>query len=156
MGQINQYTSKSVVFGLTFANTILAALKTVPSAALISSGKVRLSNNPSFNPVPTSTITSLAANECAYSGYTAGGIAVSLTTGLILDGVTQGATTSALFEATTATTFVPDVAYGYWIDDGTNMIMSERFANGGVGTFSAPGNFLDLIVLLPYQLLQTI
>jgi hypothetical protein len=154
MAIINTWQSKQVIWGLAFANTVLAALKTVASGALIASAKLRLSNLSTFNPTPASTIAALAANECAYSGYTAGGIAVVLTTGLILSPACQGAVTTGVFEATTASPFVPDTAYGWWIDDGTNFICGEKFGTGTYAAFAAPGNFLDLAAFLPFQLTQ--
>ena len=151
---MNTYTAQQVTYGQAFVNTILAALKTVPGAALIVAGKLRLSNNPTLVLTPQTTIAALAANECAYSGYTAGGIAVVLSAPLNLSNNAQGVLTTGLFLAVTATPYVPDTATGWWIDDGTNFIVGERFAGNQVATFAAPGAFLDLIAELPIQLGQ--
>lgn len=151
---MTNYTAQNVTFGQAFMNTIMAALKTVPSGALIATAKLRLSNSPSFAPTPASTIASLDATECAYSGYTAGGIAVSLSAPLNLSTVCQGVLTNGLFLATTASPFVPDVAYGWWIDDGTNFIAGERFSGNQSASFASPGAFLDLNALVPGQLAQ--
>jgi hypothetical protein len=152
--RVTTYTAQNVTMGQAFMNTIIAALKTVASAALIASAKVRLSNSPSFNPIPGSTIAQLAANECAYSGYAAGGIAAVLSAPVNLSAGAQGTLISALFEATTATPFVPDTAYGWWIDDGTNFIAGEKFANNANAPFAAPGSFLSLTAIVPGQLTQ--
>ncbi len=151
---MNTYESVNIVYGQAFANTLLAAMKTAPTNPLINAGKLRLSHDPAFNPTSSSTISALAAQECDFSGYTAGGVTFTLTTGIDLSAAAQGATTYALFEAATATPFVSDTAYGYWIDDGTNVIAAERFANGGSAAFNAVGAFLGLTVFLPVQMTQ--
>jgi hypothetical protein len=148
------YASKSVVFGTAFAKTVLAALKTAPANPLINTGKVRLSHDPAFNPIPASTVAALVAQEASFSGYTAGGIAVALSAPLNLTTQVDGVLTSALFLAVTASPFVADVAYGWWIDDGTNVIAGEAFAGGVNVGFNGPGDFLDLEVFLPYVLHQ--
>jgi hypothetical protein len=133
-------------------DTVLLALKTVPGGALIVSGKARLSKDPSFAPTPDSTIASLAALEADYTGYAAGGIAVVLTTSLNLSPGCLGDLATALFEATGSA--VTNTVYGYWVDDGTSVVCGERFAGGGVVAFQVAGDFLDLTVLLPMQLIQ--
>jgi hypothetical protein len=135
-------------------NAVIAAFKTVPGAALIVAGKVRLSQDPSFAPTPDSTIAGLAANEADYSGYAAGGIAAVLSAPVNLSNNAQGTIISATFTAVSATPFVPNQVYGWWLDDGTNFIAGERFVNNGQAPFGAVGDFLALIVLLPGQLLQ--
>jgi hypothetical protein len=149
-----QYTSKQVVYGTAFLNSLIAALKTAPANPLINSAKVRLSNSPTFNPSSGSTIASLSSNECAYSGYTAGGIALVVGTPVNLSLTCQGAITAVQFLSTSATPYVPDVAYGYWIDDGTNVILAEAFPPGQQAGFAAPGDFLELVLQIPQQSLQ--
>jgi hypothetical protein len=148
------YQALSAVYGSAFVDTVLAAYKTVASGALVATAKLRLSNSPTYNPTPQSTIAALAATECAYSGYTSGGVAVVLTAPVNLSSVCLGVLFTALFEATTASPFVPDIAYGWWIDDGTNFIAGERFANNQNAGFAAPGAFLNLTAVLPFQLQQ--
>jgi len=46
---------------------------------------------------------------------------------------------------------VPDVVTGWWIDDGTNVVASERFEGGVTVGFAAPGSFLTLTAILPFQ-----
>jgi hypothetical protein len=152
---LNNYSSQSVTFGRTFYNTILSALSTRAAAALIVAGKVRLSNNPSFNPSADVQISTLAASECDYSGYASGGIAAVVGGPVNLSANTQGVIIPALFQATSADPFVQATAYGWWIDDGTNVIAFERFAGGGSARFGAAGDFLALNVLLPGELLQS-
>jgi hypothetical protein len=148
------YQAIQAIYGQTFVNTVLAAFKTVPGGALVTAGKLRLSNLQTFNPTPANTISDFSANECAYSGYTAGGIAVVLTAPVNLSTIVDGVMFTALFEATSASPFVPDTAYGWWIDDGTNVIAAERFANNGAAGFGAPGAFLNLTAILPMRLMQ--
>ncbi len=132
-------------------DTVLAAFKTTASAALIASAKVRLSNNPSFRPTPTDTIAGNAATECDYSGYAAGGVALVVGAPANLSPTCQGAVTGVQFLATTATPFVASSAYGYWVDDGTNVILAEAFSAGFIATFAAAGDFLELVLEIPQQ-----
>lgn len=146
-----QYTSQRPTYGQAFLNTILAAYKTRPAGALIVSGKVRLINSPTFAPTPQTTVAELAAVECAYSGYPAGGAALTVGDPVNLSRTCQGAVTAIQFVATTATPFVPDTAYGYWVDDGTNMICVEMFPSGQEAPFASAGAFLELLLELPQQ-----
>ncbi len=151
---MTNYTAQAIVYGRAFVNTILAALKTIPGGALVTGAKLRLSNNPSFSPTPGNVPGDFSANECAYSGYTAGGLAVTLSAPLNLSTTADGVLFAGLFVATAASPFVPDTATGWWIDDGTNVICAERFANNQTATFASPGAFLSLTALLPQQMLQ--
>ena len=152
--EVGQYTSQKVTFGTTFLNALVTALKTAPTNPLINTAKVRLSNNPAFNPNPAETIATLAATECAYTGYAAGGIALVVGSPVNLSPICQGAVTTLQFLATTATPFVPDTSYGYWVDDGTNVILAEAFPVGFPFGFSAPGDFLELVLQIPAQAFQ--
>jgi hypothetical protein len=151
---LNEYTAQQVTVGLTFADELLTALTTRPAAAIIAAGKIRLSQDPAFNPTPQSTVAALAANEATYSGYAAGGIALVLTVGLNLSPSIVGAVASALFVASGGGPFVSNNVYGYWVDDGTNLVVGEKFAGGGIASFGAPGDFLDLNVAVPLALGQ--
>lgn len=154
IAQVASYASQSITYGQAFLNTIVAAWKTTASAALIATAKVRLIHEASFTISPQTTIAQLAAQECDYSGYTAGGVALVVGAPVNLSLNAQGAVTGIQFLATAATPFVADTAYGYWVDDGTNMIAGEMFA-GGVGiTFASAGAFLELILELPLQVNQ--
>lgn len=146
-----QFTSLNPIYGTDFLNTILAAYKTTASGPLIASAKVRLINSPTFAPTPATTIADLAAVECAYSGYAAGGIALTVGAPVNLSRTCQGAVTALQFLATAATPFVQDSAYGYWVDDGTNMIVVEMFPAGTVAPFGSAGAFLELLLQLPQQ-----
>jgi hypothetical protein len=148
------YQAQLVTFGRAFMNTVMAALKTVPAGPLVTTAKLRLFNGPSFTPTPGMEIADLVAIECAYSGYVAGGVAVVLTAPVNLTATAQGVLFTTLFEATAATPFVPDVAWGWWIDDGTNVVAAEKFGNGFSAGFAAPGSFLNLTAVLPGQLNQ--
>jgi hypothetical protein len=150
-GSVNSFKSQNVIYGTAFLNTVLAAFKTIPAAALIATGKLRLSHDPAFNPVPGTALAALVAQEANFSGYPAGGAAVVLSAPVNLSPTAQGAVVSNLFLATTASPFVNDNCTGYWIDDGTNFIMGEAFGAGQAAAFSSPGDFLELIVELPMQ-----
>lgn len=147
-------TTTSNGFGQAFVNTVLAAMKTDPGAALIVGGKLRLSQDPAYNPTPTSTIAGLDANECDYSGYTAGGYAVVVPTPVNLSVTAQGLFISQLFTATTATPFVPNTLYGWWLDDGTNVVAYGVFSGSPPPQMGSPGDFLDLGAEICFQLYQ--
>lgn len=147
-----QYSSQQVVFGRAFALAVVAALKTAPANPLINLAKLRLSQSPVFNPTPLNVPADFIANEATYSGYTAGGVAVVLTVGLVLSQGAVGAFFGNLFLATGAA--VQNLVYGYWIDDGTNVIVAERFAGGVNFPFQQNGDNLDLNVFIPVQLTQ--
>lgn len=151
---MNQYTSQNVVFGKAFANIVLAALKTVPGGALLATGKLRLSKASPFNPTSGMSLADLEADEADFSGYPAGGVAVSLTTGVNVTPQIQGAVTRGIFEAATATPFVGNSVTGYWVDDGTEMAIGEAFTDDQVAAFNAVGDFLILNALIPLNLLQ--
>jgi hypothetical protein len=151
---MSAYASAQVTFGTAFLNTLMAALKTAPMNPLVNTAKIRLNTNPAFNPSPGDAISTNTANEADYTGYTAGGIAVSLSSPVNLSPTCQGVVASALFTATSASPFVSSVVYGYWIDDGTNVILAEKFAGGINVAFDAAGAFLELIVQLPAQAIQ--
>lgn len=146
------YTTVGVVYGRTFMNTVLSVFKTASVPALIVAGKVRLSKDPAFSPTPDSTIASFTGQEATFTGYPAGGIAVSLTTNLFLTAGALGDLTTALYVDTGPA--IGNTIWGYWIDDGVNVIAAERFAGGFSVPMSLAGDFLDLTVILPMQLTQ--
>jgi len=146
------YQAQRVTLGEDFANTVLAALKTVPGGALVTAGKLRLSKDPTFNPQPSNVIADFTANEADYSGYVSGGISVTLTAPVDLSTVCNGVLFTGLFEATTASPFVGCTVWGWWIDDGTNVICGEKFDGSLSYAFAAPGNFLSLTAIIPLQL----
>lgn len=151
---MNDWTAKQIVFGRTFADTILAALTARPATALIVTPKVRLTTDPSFNPQPSNVIADFTASEANYSGYTAGGIAPTLSGALNLTPTIQGVNATVLFIATTASPFVTSNVTGWWLDDGTNVIAAEAFGPGNVAAFASAGDFLNLEIRLPVGLFQ--
>jgi hypothetical protein len=148
------YVAQNVQYSRAFMNTVMSAFKTVPGGALVATGKLRLFNSSTFTPTPGMVLADLTAIETLYSGYTAGGIAVVLSAPVNLGTQSQGVLFTTLFEAVTATPFVADVSYGWWIDDGTNVVAAERFAAGASFGFGSPGAYLVLTAILPGAMLQ--
>ncbi len=148
---MTDYVAQAVVYGRTFLNTLLAALLTRPAAALVVGAKLRLSKNPVFNPLPASVITDFTGLEADYTGYAAGGIALTIGAPLNLSGVIQGTEETTLFAATGSA--ITNSVYGYWVDDGTNVLFAEKFASGGIATFAIAGDFLNLSTRTPLGLL---
>ena len=150
---MNFYETQGVVYGRAFMATVLAALKTVPGAALIVAGKIRLSKDPAFAPTVDSVITDFTANEADFTGYTAGGYTVTLSAPLNQTTQILAVLCNALAIGGSPFT-VPNTIYGYWIDDGTNVVMAEKFAPpGATANFANTGDYLDLQVLLPIPML---
>jgi hypothetical protein len=149
-------TSNVVTFGKDFAKTIVTAWKTNPAAALIVGAKIRLSQDPAFAPTPLSDPADLETQECDFSGYTAGGYTPVLSAPLNLSTTQVGLDTEALAVAAAATPFVDNQCYGWWIDDGTNLIAGEAFGDAGPVAFASPGDFLALTIFLPLALALTV
>jgi hypothetical protein len=148
------YEAKNVVYGRDFLSTMLLAIKTVPGAALLVAPKVRLSKDALFNPLPGSVIADFTANEADFSGYTAGGYAPTLSGVVNLGANLIGLAAGVMPTCSGAGAPSPNTVYGWWIDDGTNFVVGEKFANGLFFTFQNPGDFLDLAIALPLALLQ--
>lgn len=148
------YESQSVVYGRAFLATVLGALKVDPAAALIVAPKVRLTKDAVFNPLPSSLVADLELNEADFTGYTTGGYAPTLSGVVNLGSNIVGLTAGVLPTCSGAGAPSPNTVYGWWMDDGTNVIVAERFANGLFFTFQNPGDFLDLAIALPLALLQ--
>jgi hypothetical protein len=148
------WRTKQVVFSQAFMNAVLAAFNVRPAASLIGAGKLRLSHDPAFNPQPSSTIASLAANETNFSGYPAGGAALVLVPGVNLTPIIQAGIATAVFEAFTAAPFVADTITGWWCDDGVNLVAGEAFGPGNAVPIGAPGDFLQLDAILPIRMME--
>lgn len=148
------FASSNPVYGTAFLNSLLNAYKTTAAGPLVATAKVRLNTNPAFNPGAGDTIADNVANEADFSGYPAGGIAVVLSAPVNLSTTCQGSLFNATYTAAAATPFVTGTAYGYWVDDGTNVIMGEKFGAGINFAFGVPGDFLELIGQMPQQAYQ--
>lgn len=147
------YSSQLITYGNAYLKTQATAQKTAPTNPLINTGKVRLTTATGFSPSGTNTIAELSPNEANFSGYTAGGLALTLTGPVNLSALCEGMIAALTFLATTASPFVPNVLTGYWVDDGTNVIAQEAFPSPGI-TISAAGDFLALLLQLPQQVNQ--
>jgi len=150
------YVTKTPVYGKAFMDTVLGAMKTLPGAALIVGAKVRLSKDPGFSPSPQSTIAALAASECDFTGYPAGGDAVAVGTLHNLSPNSDGFIQDALFSGSGGPPFTGGSAYGYWIDDGTNVIMGEAFGSAGPINITVAGDYIELDLRLPLRFEQPV
>lgn len=154
---VPNYSSQNVVINRYFAALILNAIVDGDADPLVgATPKIRLSQDPAFNPQPNSTRAELAANEATFSGYTAGGYAPEFTPPVNLNQNAMGTIANVLPTAATATPFVGNVITGYWADDGTGVLIAERFANAITFDFAQAGDFLDLLVAIPVNLLQVV
>lgn len=148
------YSSVNVILGRDWMDDVVAAVKTDPGAALLLTPKVRLSQDPAFNPQPNSTRAGLVAGEADFSGYTAGGYTYTVSDPLTLGTNIRGVAGNVVPVCAVASPQVVNTIYGYWIDDGTNVVVAERFDNGTTYQFASPGDFLDLLVMIPFGLIQ--
>jgi hypothetical protein len=148
------YASQNTVYGKAFALTVLAALTTRPAAALFGTLKVRLVTAAPFAPTPNNVIADFLPNEATFVGYTAGGYAPTWSAAVNLSGNIVGIVTNVTPICTSASAPSPNVITGYWVDDGTNVIVAEGFPGGLTFGFVNPGDFLDLQVNIPFQLYQ--
>lgn len=147
------WEAKQVVFGEAFLGGLLGTLAAVPAAALLATGKLRLSADPLFAPVPGSTLASLVSGEATFTGYPAGGVAflgvgpVNISSGgraIVQDHVFVGGAAFAVANNLT----------GWWIDDGTNFAVGEAFGPGNAVGINATGDFLDLLASIPLEAFQ--
>jgi hypothetical protein len=141
------YESQNVVLSQYIRNAQLKALTTRPAGPLIGFGAVHLSHDPAFNPQPNSPLSYFTSQEMLFSGYVAQ-VPVPVVP-VNLDNVTQGLIWTVVFEATTATPFVPDTATGYWWDDGTQFTTAERFANNLQIAIQAANDYIQIDGIYP-------
>jgi hypothetical protein len=148
------YSSQQITFGIAWIDTVLAAFKTgTGTTPLVNSAKCRLNVSPSFLPTPGQVISGYTPNEANFSGYSSGGDAVTLSAGVNLSPTCEGVVATVTFISTAASPYVPNTCYGYWMDDGTNVILAEAFPAPGV-PFTAAGDFLSLLIQIPFQAIQ--
>lgn len=151
---MSSVVTQSVVFGRAFADAIIAGLSTLAGTALLATAKLRLSHDPAYNPLPDTLLADLEAQEALYSGYPAGGVAVALSAPLNVAVGIEGAVQSHLWIATNASPFVGDSITGWWIDNGTDMLLASPFGDLGPVSIGLAGDFLNLLGVLPVGMYQ--
>ncbi len=133
------------IIGYFIQAALLSALGTRPAAALIAAWKVHLYT---AGPSPITPRTAISAfTEAAFTGYPAGGIAVTFAVGPVNLPSTLGIglLQNAVFTCSAGGT--PETILGYWIDDGTNLILAEAFATPIPVVNS--GDFVNLTSIFP-------
>jgi len=146
------YVSVGVFLYREFAVKMLGRIATGNAAAIVVSGKIRLSKDPAFAPAQGQTRAGLAAMEADYTGYAAGGIAAVFSATLNQRLGVVAVVAPALFLATAADPQVAATVTGWWIDDGTDLVCAERFAAGVTRPFVVPGDYLALDCPIPLML----
>jgi hypothetical protein len=142
------YESTNVWIGRAFLATVIGAYSAVPGARLISAtAKIRLSTDPSFAASPDATVAGLAANEAVFNGYPPGGVTATFSVVVNQNTQLQSVLAPAIFIAANPLSVAATIT-GYWIDDGTNVILMESL-QAAPPVFGQPGDFLDLLVSLP-------
>jgi hypothetical protein len=152
---VKNYATVNVVYGRAFILKWLAGLTAPITAGLLATAKLRLSKDPQFNPTPDSLLSALAAMEADFSGYPAGGKAVILASYVGSSASADSAYAQVIFTAAAATPQVSNTVTGYWIDDGTEVCVAERFSAGQTAPFDIVGDYLGLTALVPLQFYQT-
>jgi len=145
-------TAGHLVYGRAWLSTIVAALKTVPGAALLAAGKVRLTKVVGFNPQSSMTIATLTPDECDFVGYPAGGLALTPSAEVNVTQATIGVIGNATFICTDSAAPGPNSCTGYWIDDGVNVVVAEAFVPGQTVVFAQNGDYLDLQIAVAFAL----
>ena len=150
------YTSVNPVVGRQLAVGMLGALTSAPAEPLTASSKIRLSQDSGFNPSPGDDPATYVAGEADFSGYTAGGYSPTFTGVLQTNGnqVARGA--NVIPVVASADPQVGNTIYGYWWEDADGLIVAERFPVGVSFEMASPGDFLDLMALIPVELRPTV
>lgn len=146
------HTTQNVVIGRTWMRVVLAAMAADPNAALIVTPKIRLSKNPLLSITPQTDIADLEAAEADFTGYTAGGITWTVGVPVNLGPTRVGLQFPVSYVAGTADPFVANTIYGWWADDGTNLIVGEVFVPPLTYGFATQGDFLQLDLVMPVAL----
>lgn len=140
------WKTQKVTYSRALVDAFLAALSTVPGAALLATPKIMLWNDgptitPDWNPADYTAPT--------FHGYTPGAVTLSVAS-VNIGGTDQARVATVTFVAT-AGGAIADTCNGYALVDTTLAIpyLIERFPAGF--SFGIPGDFLqiDLIVPLP-------
>jgi hypothetical protein len=130
-----------------FLDAIATAYGTRPAAALAPTLTVKLINSAVLVLTPDTDLATLTAAEANFSGYSAQSLTI---TGPVRGGTKyEGMIGTVTFVATTASPFVTDTAYGYWVETAGALLMAEMFGAGSQVPFGNVGDFLDLDALLP-------
>lgn len=150
-------TMVSPVISRAFAELLLEAI--APGSAeshLIVSPKVALIGTSGLVLTPSTTKAELDAVESAFTGYTTGGSAITLTT----PGIVRGSVRLSILAGNvvwvlgTADPLVTGQVYGYYLYDTTyGLICSENFSEPVV--LGQTGDYLDLFTGVP-ELLQSL
>lgn len=133
-----------VTRGRVWLNTLLATLKTRPAAALLATGKLRLLKSRVVSIAPDVTLAALAAEEADYTDYPVGGFAFLGNDPVNYNDLGQGYVLQHTFLVTSATPAIGNDIAGYWIDDGTNMVLGEYFGIGADVPMQVQGDYLEL------------
>jgi hypothetical protein len=144
-----QYVAKNPVWKMSFIDSFLTALQTVPGAALIgATPKIHLFTG-ALNPSPTNVIADFTAIETSFTGYAAPALGIY---GLHFNmgNNIRGALATGTFVLTG--TAVTAVANGYWVDAGASpdWIVAERFPTPF--PFAYTGDFLAMELALALSL----
>jgi hypothetical protein len=144
------YAARNVQLGAAYVASIVAAQGVRAAAALLVGSKLRLSKDPVFNPLYHTVIADLAALECTFTNYPAGGFTPTyVSPANVGDGIV-GMVTNVIAELTAGAPTVGNVIYGWWIDDGVNFVAGEKMAVPGGVVLSAPGDYLSLLACIPF------
>lgn len=151
---MNVRESINPVYSRAFLERVAAAYKTDPAAALVVTPQLHLIKDESFEPDPSRSAADYAAVEADFTDYAASAITLSAPVNLGPDVV--GPTANNSFLITTDPVVTENTIYGYWIEDATEVICGEMFAEGQEVTMGSPGDQLVVISALPIQAWQSV
>lgn len=142
----------TLTYSRAFINTVLAAYKTVPGGALITTLTVRLLKGTLPAITPDTLLADLVALEADFSGYAAG--TPTMSAPVRLSNGSQAVIGSTTFIVVTATPLVTNTVTGYFLTDGTNLVGAEAFSVPNAAPMANVGDFLAMDVALPGTLYQ--
>lgn len=143
----------NVVLSRAFVDALLLAVRPASTEDhLIVSPKIALLNDDPLTITPDTTKAQLDAHEAVFSGYTAGGQAVTL--GAIPvrpSSVIQALAGNVSWVGPTVDPFVQGGVKGWYLYDTTfGLICSGQFSESV--NIATPGDYLDLFAGLPFKL----
>jgi len=147
--------TRNPVYSRTLSEAILGALDVNPAAALIVTPFLHLFTVGPAPITPDSVIADFT--ECTFVGYAPVAVTFPLLGPIKLADFVIAVERSLMF---VGGAIVPpgENALGYWVDDaavgGTNLYISEAFV--GPAGFALPGDFLQLDLLFPFPMQQSL
>jgi hypothetical protein len=136
------FVTENLVLSVPLADAMLAALSTVPTAALLATPSIELFTN---NTPPTPRSAWADFTKASFAGYAKAPVTISGVGNLMNDD--QGALAHVLFKATAAISG-PELCYGYILSDGLGIFYAGELFPTAL-QFATAGDYLDIDLVIP-------